>query len=56
MKENQLTMLNADVSNLRLDDISVLFEEAGQGMPNFAASSGTYCSSPDACSSSADIE
>jgi hypothetical protein len=56
MKTAEMNTLNADLANLRLDDVNILFERVGQGMPNFAASSGTYCSSPDASSSSADIE
>lgn len=54
--KTEMDTINVNLSNLRLDDVEVLFEHAGQGMPSFAASSGKYCSGPDACSSSADVD
>jgi hypothetical protein len=54
--KTELNAINVNLSNLHLDDVEVLFEHGGQGMPSFAASSGKYCNAPGACSSSADVE
>jgi thiazolylpeptide-type bacteriocin precursor len=39
-----------DLSDIELDDIEVLSQQGGRGIPEFAASSGTICCSNGACS------
>jgi len=47
-----MNTLHIDLSDLDMEDIEVLAQDGSRGMPEFAASSGTYCCSPNACSCS----
>jgi hypothetical protein len=38
-----------DLSDLEIEDIQVLMQEGGRGMPEFAASSSTHCSGTCSC-------
>jgi hypothetical protein len=42
--------LKLDLSDLELEDIEVFVQEGSRGMPDFAASTGTNCNAPGACS------
>ena len=45
-----LDALYIDLSDLDIADVEVLAQEGGRGMPEFAASCGTYCCAANACS------
>jgi hypothetical protein len=42
--------LKLDLSDLELEDIEIFVQEGSRGMPDFAASTGTNCNAPGACS------
>ena len=45
-----LNPLAIDLADLQIEDVEVFFQEAGKGIPAFAASTGTNCGVPCACS------
>lgn len=42
-----------DLSDIELEDVEILSQEGGRGIPEFAASSGGECCAMGACSCSA---
>jgi hypothetical protein len=42
--------LKLDLNDLELEDIEVFVQQGSRGMPDFAASTGTNCNAPGACS------
>lgn len=42
-----------DLSDIQLEDVEILSQEGGRGIPEFAASSGGTCCAMGACSCSA---
>ena len=52
----KISALEIDLNGLQIEDVEVFFQEAGKGMPAFAASSGTNCSAPCACSCTCPVQ
>jgi hypothetical protein len=52
MSKNELLV---DLSDLATDEVEVLAQQGGRGMPEFAASTGT-CNSSGRCSCTADLD
>ena len=42
--------LKIDLSDLELEDIEVFVQEGSRGIPDFAASTGSFCCVANACS------
>ena len=42
--------LKINLSDLELEDVEVFLQEGSRGMPDFAASTGTFCCASGACS------
>lgn len=42
--------LHIDLSDLDIDDVEMLMQAGGRGMPDFAASTGEICKAACACS------